>query len=76
MENLRSIIEEAWENRELLKKSETVQAIEDVLEAIDKGQLRVAEPLDNGEWQVNKWVKKAVVMYFPISKMETSEVGP
>jgi len=76
MENLRSIIEEAWENRELLKKSETVQAIEDVLEAIDKGQLRVAEPLDNGEWQVNEWVKKAVVMYFPIRKMETIEVGP
>ena len=76
MENLRSIIEEAWENHELLKKSETVQAIEDVLEAIDKGQLRVAGPLDNGEWQVNEWVKKAVVMYFPISKMETIEVGP
>ena len=76
MENLRSIIEEAWENHELLKKSETVQAIEDVLEAIDKGQLRVAEPLDNGEWQVNEWVKKAVVMYFPIRKMETIEVGP
>jgi 2,3,4,5-tetrahydropyridine-2,6-dicarboxylate N-succinyltransferase len=76
MENLRSIIEEAWDNRELLKKSETVQAIEDVLEGIDKGQLRVAEPLDNGEWQVNEWVKKAVVMYFPIRKMETIEVGP
>jgi 2,3,4,5-tetrahydropyridine-2,6-dicarboxylate N-succinyltransferase len=76
MENLRSIIEEAWENRELLKKSETVQAIEDVLEAIDKGQLRVAEPLENGEWHVNEWVKKAVVMYFPIRKMETIEVGP
>lgn len=76
MENLRSIIEETWDNRELLNKSDTVKSIEQVIEAIDKGHLRVAEPLENGEWQVNEWVKKAVVMYFPIRKMETIEVGP
>ena len=73
---MRTIIEAAWENRELLKESETIAAIEAVIEDLDKGKLRVAEPLTNGEWQVNEWVKKAVVMYFPIRKMETIEVGP
>jgi 2,3,4,5-tetrahydropyridine-2-carboxylate N-succinyltransferase len=73
---MRAIIENAWENRELLKEKETIQAIEAVIEDIDKGRLRVAEPLANGEWQVNEWVKKAVVMYFPIRQMETIEVGP
>lgn len=73
---MRSIIETAWDNRELLKDPKTIEAIEAVIEDIDKGKLRVAEPLDNGEWQVNEWVKKAVVMYFPIRKMETIEVGP
>jgi 2,3,4,5-tetrahydropyridine-2-carboxylate N-succinyltransferase len=73
---MKSIIEEAWENRELLKDATTVNAIEQVIEDIDKGRLRVAEPLDDGSWQVNEWVKKAVVMYFPIRKMETIEVGP
>ncbi|MDB3907103.1 2,3,4,5-tetrahydropyridine-2,6-dicarboxylate N-succinyltransferase [Crocinitomicaceae bacterium] len=73
---MRSIIEKAWDDRELLKDAEVVKAIEHVIEDIDKGVLRVAEPLENGEWQVNEWVKKAVVMYFPIRKMETIEVGP
>ena len=73
---MRSIIEAAWENRELLKESETIQAINHVIEELDKGIIRVAEPSDTGEWIVNEWVKKAVVMYFPIRKMETIEVGP
>ncbi|GAB5419036.1 MAG: 2,3,4,5-tetrahydropyridine-2,6-dicarboxylate N-succinyltransferase [Crocinitomicaceae bacterium] len=73
---MRSIIEKAWENRELLKDAEVVKTIEHVIEDIDKGILRVAEPSEDGEWQVNEWVKKAVVMYFPIRKMETIEVGP
>lgn len=73
---MRSIIESAWENRELLKDEKTVQTIEQVIEDIDKGKLRVAEPLADGTWRVNEWVKKAVVMYFPIRKMETIEVGP
>lgn len=73
---MRSLIEAAWENRELLQEAETIQAIETVMEDLDKGILRVAEPTENGEWQVNEWVKKAVVMYFPIRKMETIEVGP
>jgi 2,3,4,5-tetrahydropyridine-2,6-dicarboxylate N-succinyltransferase len=73
---MRSIIEAAWEDRALLKDQETVDAINRVIEDIDKGLLRVAEPTDNGQWVVNEWVKKAVVMYFPIREMETIEVGP
>ena len=73
---MRSIIEAAWENRELLKENQTVEAINHVIEELDKGILRVAEPTETGDWLVNEWVKKAVVMYFPIRKMETIEVGP
>lgn len=73
---MRSIIEAAWEDRELLKDPATIKAIETVIEDLDKGILRVSEPTENGEWKVNEWVKKAVVMYFPIRKMETIEVGP
>ncbi|MBS7333775.1 2,3,4,5-tetrahydropyridine-2,6-dicarboxylate N-succinyltransferase [Faecalibacter bovis] len=74
MENLREIIEKAWDNRELLQEDATQAAIREVIELIDNGQLRCAEPVDGG-WQVNEWVKKAVVMYFPIQKMETLEAG-
>lgn len=69
-------IELAWENRELLKSEATRNAIREIIEALDKGKLRVAEPLENGEWQVNDWVKKAVILYFPIQEMKTIEVGP
>lgn len=72
--NYQIIIEKAWENRELLKDEETVNAIEAVIELLDKGHLRTAEPTADG-WQVNEWVKKAVILYFPIRKMETIEVG-
>ena len=74
MENLREIIEKAWDNRELLQEEATQTAIREVIELIDNGQLRCAEPVADG-WQVNEWVKKAVVMYFPIQKMETLEAG-
>jgi len=74
--DMRTTIESAWENREELKLASTQRAICEVIEALDKGRLRVAEPLPNGTWQVNEWVKKAVVMYFPIREMETMEVGP
>lgn len=76
LKEMRTIIEAAWENRELLSEASTIDAINKVIESLDKGLLRVAEPLESGEWQVNEWVKKAVVMYFPIRKMETIEVGP
>lgn len=70
------IIEQAWENRELLKDLSVQASINEVIEQLDKGKLRVAEPLQNGNWQVNEWVKKAVILYFPIRKMETIELGP
>lgn len=73
---MRQEIEAAWENRALLNEPTTIVAIEQVIQDLDKGLLRVAEPLDDGTWQINEWVKKAVVMYFPIRKMETIEVGP
>ena len=69
------MIEAAWDNRELLKEKETQDAIRAVLEEIDKGRLRCAEP-DGDGWKVNEWVKKAVVLYFPIQSMEVIEVGP
>jgi 2,3,4,5-tetrahydropyridine-2-carboxylate N-succinyltransferase len=74
MKLLRSKIESAWENKNLLKENTTQEAIRKVIELLDKGTLRVAQPTNTG-WQVNEWVKKAVVMYFPIQKMETQEVG-
>jgi|TARA_X000000950_G_scaffold210763_1_gene253433 2,3,4,5-tetrahydropyridine-2-carboxylate N-succinyltransferase len=72
---MQKIIESAWDDRKLLEKSETQQAIRQVIKQLDRGKIRVASPLENG-WQVNEWVKKAVVLYFPIQKMETIEVGP
>jgi len=74
MIEVREIIENAWENRELLSKKKVGEAIEYVIEELDKGRLRVAEPRD-GDWKVNDWIKKAVILYFPLRKMETSEVG-
>jgi 2,3,4,5-tetrahydropyridine-2-carboxylate N-succinyltransferase len=74
MTNLQATIEQAWENRALLQEETTQKAIREVIELLDSGKLRVAEPTNNG-WQVNEWVKKAVVMYFPIQKMETWEAG-
>jgi 2,3,4,5-tetrahydropyridine-2,6-dicarboxylate N-succinyltransferase len=73
--DLKLIVERAWENRELLKETETQTAIRAVIAQLDKGVLRVAQPITDG-WQVNEWVKKAVILYFPISQMETIEVGP
>ena len=72
---MQKIIESAWDNRKLLEKSETQEAIRQVINQLDTGKIRVASPLKNG-WRVNEWVKKAVVLYFPIQKMETIEVGP
>jgi 2,3,4,5-tetrahydropyridine-2-carboxylate N-succinyltransferase len=74
MKDIRDIIESAWENRDLLKEQNTIDTIRKVVDLLDKGQLRVAEPTEAG-WQVNEWVKKAVVLYFPIQKMETLEAG-
>ena len=74
MKEIREIIESAWNNRDLLKEQYTIDTIRKVVDLLDEGTLRVAEPTING-WQVNEWVKKAVVLYFPIQKMETLEAG-
>lgn len=74
-ENLRKTIELAWEDRSLLENEDVRAVIRSVIELLDKGELRVAEPTGNA-WQLNEWVKKAVIMYFPISEMSTSNSGP
>lgn len=72
----RELIESAWEDRSLLQDQTYRTAIDKVIADLDEGILRVAEPLENGEWRVNEWVKKAVVLYFPIRQMQVIEVGP
>ena len=69
------LVLEAWNNRELLKDTKYSNAIKEVIEAVDKGQLRVASPEANG-WVVNEWVKKAILMYFGIQQMQTWEMPP
>jgi len=75
MNQYKELIEKTWENRELLKDEQTQSIIREVIELLDKGEIRVAEPTEDG-WKVNEWVKKAVILYFPIQKMEKIEVGP
>jgi 2,3,4,5-tetrahydropyridine-2,6-dicarboxylate N-succinyltransferase len=75
MDNRISVIEEAWENRDLLTKESTHAVIREIIEDLDKGHLRVASP-QGEKWVVNDWIKKAVIMYFPIQKMEVSHAGP
>lgn len=74
MIQLQQIIENAWQDRSLLKEDTTQNAIREVINLLDNGILRCAQPIQNG-WQVNEWVKKAVVLYFPIQKMEVMEAG-
>ena len=75
MNELQSTIEAAWEDRTLVKEMNTMAAIREVINLLDLGKLRVAQPTEDG-WAVNDWVKKAVVLYFPIQEMKTIEVGP
>ncbi|MCW5907385.1 MAG: 2,3,4,5-tetrahydropyridine-2,6-dicarboxylate N-succinyltransferase [Chitinophagales bacterium] len=72
---LRGIIENAWDDRSLLQQTETQHAIRALIDLLDKGELRVAEPTANG-WLVNDWIKKGVILYFPIQPMETLQAGP
>jgi len=71
---LEQIIEKAWEDRSLLQEKETQEAIKHIIEELDKGKIRIAEPIGE-EWKVNEWLKKAVILYFPLQKMETWESG-
>jgi 2,3,4,5-tetrahydropyridine-2,6-dicarboxylate N-succinyltransferase len=78
---LRESIEQAWQNRETLSQPEVQDAIKAVIEEVDKGRLRVAEPPGgavntSNEWQVNEWVKQAILLYFGIQPMQTWNVAP
>ena len=75
MDSRKEIINKAWKNRELIKNEEVKGTILEVINDLDLGKIRVAEP-DGDDWKVNEWVKKAVVLYFPIAEMKTIEVGP
>lgn len=72
---MQEMIEKAWENREMLNDSNVQKSIREIIEELDKGRIRVAEPIAEG-WKVNEWVKKAVILYFPIQQMKTIELGP
>ncbi|WP_462413751.1 2,3,4,5-tetrahydropyridine-2,6-dicarboxylate N-succinyltransferase [Alistipes communis] len=76
-DELRTTVERAWDDRSLLQDDTTKAAIREVVELIDKGLLRTAEPVDLAcsQWRVNEWVKKAVILYFPIQKMRTMRAG-
>lgn len=77
MEALKRRIETIWEEKELLFEEENKDAVREVVELLDKGKLRVAQPTDKeSEWVVNEWVKKALLMYFPIQNMRVLEAGP
>jgi 2,3,4,5-tetrahydropyridine-2-carboxylate N-succinyltransferase len=72
----KEFIEKAWDNRELLKDKDTQIAVKTVVEELDHGKIRVAEPDGEGNWKVNEWIKKAVILYFPLQKMQSINVGP
>lgn len=73
--SLSTQIENLWSNRDLLKEPENVEFIKSIIEEVDKGRLRVAEPQEDGSWIVNESLKKAIILYFPIQKMEVLEAG-
>ena len=72
---MKSLIESAWNQRSLLKNEDTRKAIRNVITELDNGKIRVVEK-DNGIWKINEWIKKAIILYFPIQKMESIELGP
>lgn len=76
MEVLKKLIEEAWKDRAKLKEKAYQETVYEVIDKLDKGEFRVAQKNDDGKWLVNEWIKKAVILYFPIKNMDTIEVGP
>jgi 2,3,4,5-tetrahydropyridine-2,6-dicarboxylate N-succinyltransferase len=75
MDSLKTIIEKAWDDRSQLSNNKTKDAVFQIVELLDKGKLRIAEPVA-GDWKVNEWIKKAVILYFPLRQMEVLEAGP
>ncbi len=74
-ESLRTVVDRAWEDHSLLRNLETQAAVNEVIDALDRGELRAAEPDGNGGWQVNEWVKKAVILYFPTRELRQTNAG-
>jgi 2,3,4,5-tetrahydropyridine-2-carboxylate N-succinyltransferase len=72
--NIEEIINQTWNNKELLRTDESRNAIKETINLLDKGEIRVAEP-DNNSWKVNEWVKKAVILYFPTVEMKKFKAG-
>ena len=75
LEKMKELILEVWGNRELLKEVKYTDAIKSVIEEVDKGRLRTAAPTENG-WEVNEWVKQAILLYFGIQQMQTWQIEP
>lgn len=75
MNKYKKIIEAAWKERGLLKEKRTIDCIHTIIERLDKGELRIAEFIKDS-WEINEWLKKAIILYFPIQKMKTIEIGP
>ncbi len=76
MQDLRKLIEDAWDDRALLQHTDYINAIDTVIERLDKGEMRVADPVGNGHWHTHEWIKKAVILYFPTRPMQEISVGP
>lgn len=72
---MQNLVLAAWDDRSLLSNPEVKAAIEQTVDLVDKGELRVAEPKSDGSWQTNEWVKKAIILYFPLRQMQIQEVG-
>jgi 2,3,4,5-tetrahydropyridine-2-carboxylate N-succinyltransferase len=72
---VKDLILQAWANRELLKEEKYADAVRTIIEEVDKGRLRTASPTESG-WQVNEWVKQAILMYFAIQQMQTYNLAP
>lgn len=72
---MQQLIEQAWEDRSMLSDQKVVSAIETIVAKVDAGELRVAERVEDGSWKTNDWIKKAIIMYFPLRKMSISESG-
>lgn len=75
IQKLQKLIEEAWEDRQLLGNKEYFEAVQTIIMKLDEGELRVSEPIGN-RWHVNDWIKKAVILYFPIRDMQVIENTP
>lgn len=73
--NLKKLIENAWEDRHLIEFKEYHEAIEMIIQKLDRGEVRVAEPIGS-RWHVNEWIKKAIILYFPIKNPELIHHAP